>query len=432
VTARRIGSIYCCAFLVLLCSAGAAAAQTSPDPLEPFLRGLADSTDAYFGPNAAVFDTTGIDSLIRVKGSAKPDSIGPHQQKPSFTPISGFHRATGALVGAGVGMRLPREVLLDAKVSYGLANEEGRYRFSLSRPLVRRTREHGGSLDIEVAYARETMAFAPEHETPFPSSVGAFFTGRDRQSVYERRGASAALTWSSASGLASIGWRAARDQSMPRATRFTVWGRDGSVPEVTRARAGTFREGFARLATTRAGLPFVGTEGRYASRSRWRARVAAAQSVVLSRVEAHVQAEAGMSAANGPSQDRLELGGPLAVPSLGFGDEAGNRLLLGKIEFIHGMDLIRALHIPHLTFMAMHPAIFAQGASAWTAADGDWTRPPDAAWRGAAGFALVHIPGFPTPTTHVRLQMAWPVGRDSGVARLSLAIGEWFDSIPRR
>jgi hypothetical protein len=425
--------------IFFLLGAGVAAAQSSPDPLAPFLRGLADSTDAYFGPNAAVFDTTGIDSLIRVKGSAKPDSVVPHKRGVQRSASAGYHRATGTVLGIGAGRSFPGGTWLDIKGSYGFANKEGRYSFGLSRTLARRpgrpTERSGnarGALALNLAYARETVPFAAEHETPFSSTVGAFFTGLDRQSVYERRGGSAALTWSQETFFASAGWRGARDQSMPRATRFSLWGSKHSVSEVTRARTGSYREGFARIASTRSGLPFVGAEGQYASRSRWRARVAAAQSVVLSRIEAHLQVEGGMAARKGPSQDRFELGGPLAVPSLGFGREAGNRLLLGKIEFVHGMDLIRTLHIPYVTFMALHPAVFAQGASAWTADDGNWERPPDASWRGAAGFALVHIPGFPTPTTHVRLQMAWPVGRESGVARFSVAIGQWFDSIPKR
>ena len=426
--------------LLLLVCVRVVPAQTTPDPLAPFLRGLADSTDVYFGRNAVVFDTTGIDSLIRAKGSAKPDSIVPHKLGTNFRLIDGFHRATGTVLGAGVPVSLPGRVSLDMEGSYGFANKEGRYSFDLSRTIARHGGKEGDSLRLDLAYARETVSFAAEHETPFASSVGAYFTGRDRQGVYERRGGSAALTWVGDDLFASAGWRASRDQSMPRASRFTIWGDDSDVPEVPEARVGSYQEGFARTASTRAGLPFAGAEGQYASRSRWRVRVALAQRLVLSRIEGHVQFEGGVSARKGPSQSRFELGGPLAIPSLGFGDgsdsrsgnRSSNRLLLAKIEFVHGMDLIRTLHVPYLSFMALHPAIFAHGGSVWAAEDGSRSIPPDASWRGAAGIAFVHIPGFPSPTTQVRLQMAWPVGRESGVARFSFAVGHWFDSIPRR
>lgn len=424
--------VWASALVLTFACASAALAQQTEDPLGPFLRGLADSTDVYFGRTAAVFDTTGIDSLIRLKAAGRPDSSGHGAGRiaSGFRPVFGFHRATGTVAGAGMTLRFPRRTSLEMTASYGFANEEGRYDFRLTRTLWRPRGRDGGNLDLRLDYARQTVAFAAEHETSFPSLVGAFFTGRDRQSVYERRGASAALAWSTAGTFVSIGLRSARDQSMPRVTRFTLWGDDGSVPAVTPARRGTYREGFARLASDARSWPSFGIDGRYASRSRWRARAAATRSLVVSRLEAHLQVEGGISAFAGPSQDRFELGGPLAVPSLGFGDQAGNRLLLGKFELVHGVDLIRALHIPSLAFMSMHPAIFAQGGSTWIGRDGSWHGPPSATWRGAAGIALIHIPGFPTPTTHVRLQMAWPVGRESGVARFSVALGNWFDVIP--
>jgi hypothetical protein len=430
---RTLVLFWMCGILFAFAHTGTAWAQQPEDPLGPFLRGLADSTDVYFGPKAAVFDTTGIDSLIHLKATAPPDSLGRGGRRitRTFSPVFGFHRATGPVAGAALKLGFRRETFFGMEGSYGFADEEGRYDFNLTRTLWRPHGREGGNLDMRIDYARETVPFASEHATPFPSLVGAFCTGRDRQSVYERRGASAALTWSAEGTFASLGWRSARDQSMPRATRFTLWGDDSRVPSVTLAKPGAYREGFARLASTRhRAWPSLGLDGRYTSRSRWRVRTAAARSLVVSKFEAHFQAEGGMSARMGPSQDRFELGGPLAVPSLGFGDEAGNRMLLGKFELVHGIDLIRALHIPSIAFMSMHPAIFAQGGSAWIADDGSWNGPARDAWRGAAGFALIHIPGFPTPSTHVRLQMAWPIGRESGVARFSAAIGDWFDVIP--
>jgi hypothetical protein len=426
--------------LVLLLAAPSrpARAQVADDPLGPFLRGLADSTDATFGRKAAEFDTTGVDSLIRAKAAGKPDSTKAAKRGVSFSasPVSDFHRASGVVMGASIPVTIGSGTTLTMEGSYGFANEEGRYRIELARELWRSSRTRAGAepatLEIDVSYARETVRFAAEHETRFPSSVGAFFTGRDRQSVYERRGTAVALKWAGIGRFAMVGWRGMRDQSMPRATNFTVWGRDSSVPDVTPADGGSYDEGFARLATTRSGRPYMGVDGQYASRSRWRARLGAAQAVVLGPMEAHLQVEGGMAAFDSPRQNALELGGALAVPSLGFGDEAGNRLLLGKLELVHGLDLIRAMHLSSLAFMSLRPAIFAQGGSAWVARDGSWEAPPDAAWRGAAGIALIHLPGFPTSTTHVRLQMAWPVGYDSGCARFSMSIGEWFDVVPRK
>ena len=53
-------------------------------------------------------------------------------------------------------------------------------------------------------------------------------------------------------------------------------------------------------------------------------------------------------------------------------------------------------------------------------------------WRGSAGIALVHLPGIPTNESYLRLQMAWPVGRESGVARFSVSFSPWRDLTPER
>ncbi|MFN8548249.1 MAG: hypothetical protein U0527_09895 [Candidatus Eisenbacteria bacterium] len=119
------------------------------------------------------------------------------------------------------------------------------------------------------------------------------------------------------------------------------------------------------------------------------------------------------------------------MPSLGFGDAAGDRLLLGKFEVVHGVDLLRGLHLPHPSFLVLHPAIFAQAGNAWARGEGagEWSAPPRESWRGAAGISFVHIPGVPTPASYLRLQMAWPIGRESGVPRFSLSFNRWYDLI---
>lgn len=403
------------------------------DPLAPFLRGLADSTDAFFGRTAVTFDTTGIDSLIRARGAERPTGPARRGTSVRFFPISGYHRATGATPGAGARVGDDDRGWVEARGSYGFADQEGRYRVSLARVLLRRgsARDRGRLLLIG-SYARETLPFAPEHERPLESHVVALTTGHDRQSVFERRGAEAELRWDTATFLGKIGWRAARDQSMPVATRYTLWGSDRGVPPVTPARRGAYREGFAEIAWEQHGSAHLGAEARYARQHRWRARLAGAHRVGFAGFEAILQAEAGIAACRGPAQDRFELGGPLAVPSLPFGDVAGNRLALGKIELLHGVDLLRALRVPHPSFLVLHPGLFVQGGAAWDGEDGNWNGPPPGSRRGAAGLALVHLPGIPSPASYVRFQMAWPLERSSGVPRFSVALGRWHDLAPRR
>ena len=202
---------------------------------------------------------------------------------------------------------------------------------------------------------------------------------------------------------------------------------------MTPADEGSYREATAFLRLrAQGGLLRASIDGSYGARDRWRVRAAAARKVLTRLgVDAHLETEGGLTAREGRAQQRFELGGPLAVPSLGFGDVAGDRLLLGKFEVVHGVDVLRGLHLPHPSFLVLHPSIFAQGGSVWARGEGagEWSAPPRDSWRGAAGVSLVHLPGIPTPASYLRLQMAWPIGRESGVPRFSLSFNRWFDLI---
>ena len=430
-------SMMFCAAAALVLLAQPAGGQDAEDPLGPFLRDLADSTDAFFGRSAASFDTTGIDSLIRISGglmSEAPGSAAARRFSTSKGPVVGFHRSTGLVLGVKTRAGDSHRGWATAQLSYGFANKEGRYRAALASVLAGHESAGGPRhLVLEISYSRETLPFAPEHACPVESAVGTLLTGRDRQSVYERRGGSVQLTWSDRSFIAGIGWRRARDQSMPTVSRFKVLGAGGTLPAVTPTRPGSFKEGFAEFSCNFLPVPrHLGVEAGYASRDRWRARLAAAHDIDRFGFKVNVQCEWGVAARNGPQQSRFEIGGPLAVPSLGLGDESGNRLLLGKTELIRGIDLLKALHVPHPSMLVLHPAIFIHGACVWTESEGRWSAPPAACWRGAAGVALLHLPGIILPASYVRLQMAWPLGLESGVARFSVALGRWHDLAPKR
>jgi hypothetical protein len=419
--------------LLVSLPAGALPAGAPPpdDPLAPFLRDLADSTDAFFGRTAVAFDTTGIDSLIRTRSTEKPKFAAPRGASVHFFPVLAYHRATGPTLGAGVQAGYADRIRAEFRGGYGFGNKEGRYGASLARALFRRKGGRDrGRLWLMGRYARETLTFAPEHARTLESTVAALTTGRNQQSVFERRAAEVGLRWEAASTLGEIGWRAARDESMPTVTLFSLWGADRGVPPVTSARSGAYREGFVEIAHAPRGSTHLGAEARYTARHRWRTRVAGARRVGFAGLEANLQAEAGFAAHRGPPQDRFELGGPVAIPSLRCGDEAGNRLVLGKIELVHGLDLLRALHVPHPSLLVLHPGLFVQEGAAWTGQDGSWNGPARESRRGAAGVELVHLPGIPNPATFIRFQIAWPLGRRSGVPRFSMALGRWHDLAP--
>jgi hypothetical protein len=97
------------------------------------------------------------------------------------------------------------------------------------------------------------------------------------------------------------------------------------------------------------------------------------------------------------------------------------------VEVVHPVDLLRALHCPHPSFLILHPALFVHAASAWDDDGSSFALPSQDAWRGSAGLALIHLPGVPSSETYLRFQTAWPIGNHSGVPRFSLAVGRWYD-----
>lgn len=409
-------------------------APARPDPLRDFLRDMSDSTDVYFGEVSVAFDTTGVDSLLRAGGNPALTKDRSLESPLSFSPVRGFHRAEGHTAGVKASYGRAGLGKISAQGTYGFAHREGRYRFGYTRNLwsrVEGTLGEPSRVTLELAYARETRPFAPEHSEPFFSSTSALLRGRDRQSVYESRGAEAMVSYQSGGLRILGGYRDARDSSMPLATHKILFGVNRHAPEVQAAREGRYREGLAGFRTRLlGGRARLGSDGRYADRDRWRARSAfAARATIRSMLDAHLQLEAGLSARRGPAQERFELGGPLAIPSLGFGDESGDRLLLGKAELVSGVDLLRFLRLPHPAFAVLHPGVFTHGGAVWNRGHGagEWSAPRAEDWRGAAGLSLVHVPGFPTPATLVRLQVAWPIGRESGVTRFSAALSRWFD-----
>ena len=426
-------------------SSGSSSGGTASDPFDDFLRDLADSTDEAFGATTAEFDTTGLDSLEWAGG------LGPRRSrddgKPRILPVSRFHRAEGSVLGARTVWNARGLGRIEAEGAYGFAMKAGRYDFAWRRTLwsddrARRAPRGGGRaarvgsrVDLELAYGRETVPFAPEHAQPFSSTLGAVATGRDRQSFFERRGFTVELSFRIPGGRAYAGYRDARERAMSRETRFTLIGADALVPGVTPADPDRYREGFGGWIYEREDWDAgAAIEARIAD-ARWRLRGVMAKGLRLGRwVKAHAQVEAGAASTDAPRQRRFELGGPMAVPSLGYGIGGGDHLLVGKLELVEGHDFLRALHLPHPDILVLQPSVFVQGGAVWDEAGRRnvvFASVPANAWKGSAGFALVYRPGLPDPETFWRFQTAWPVGRDSGVARFSLAIGRPFDLLPR-
>lgn len=403
------------------------------------MKSLADSTDQYFGPQTVEVDTTGFDSLRAAGGIPKMEGEDDESSGngPSIAPVSRFNRAEGSVVGAVAKWSGPGWPEVLASGAYGFANKEGRYQGRVTRTLLRShpssESQAPSSLRLQGRYARETLPFAPEHVQFIASEIGALTTGLDRQSVFERRTAEGSLQWTRGSRLAgSLGGRDGRDQSMPRRTKWSLWGASTRVPEVTEATKERYAEGFGSIVYRR-GVEDTnaGIEAQLRDDDDWRVRLGLAQTIRLGHwIEARTRLEYGATNEAAAPQLRFELGGPSAVPSLGFGDAAGARLALVRFDLLEAHDALAMLHVPHPRFLVFQPAIFAHAGAAWggssdphaTPVAAFFDAPPDAEWKGAAGVALTWHPASGGFDNRWRIQMAWPIGNDAGVPRASLAI----------
>jgi hypothetical protein len=224
---------------------------------------------------------------------------------------------------------------------------------------------------------------------------------------------------------------------MPLATRYSLLGDRSQEREVTPADADEYSEPVGGLGFRRSDWELAGAlEARGGGGDRWRLRGALAKAWRLpGSWKVNVQGEGGACAAAAPRQRRFELGGPLAVASLLEGYGGSDHLLLGRLELVDGRDLFGRLGLPHPDFLVMQPVLFAQAGAAWddpSRRDVVFSRPPGAAWRGAAGLALWTRIGIPDPDTYARVLFAWPVGRESGAFEVSLAVRAGFDLIEIR
>jgi hypothetical protein len=440
------------AAVLLTGAAGRARAEDAPAPADSlalFLRALGDSTDATYGQQSVRFDTTGLDSLAS-GALERPPKIRRHGHAASLSPVLRFHRAEGEVLGLKSRFGTPRAGWLGLQGAYALGNHEGRYAVEYVRTLLASGPTPGERrgqpgfigagvtrLDLMARYERSSEPFMPEHAAMALSSLDAMWTGTSRQSVYERRGVTAGLMLWTGDFRFDAGVRHAVDEPMPRITRWSVLGDRDNVPPNALAANDRYTEPWGGVSFARADWQLAAAlDARGGGADRWRLRGALGKGLRLGRsVKAALQVEGGATAAHAPPQRRFEVGGGLALPSLPRGTGDTDHLLLGKLELVGSQDLMRGVGLHPPDWLVLQPLVFAEGGAAWNDLGGRdvvFSRPPAAAWRSSAGAGVAYRIGIPDPTAFAKLFVAWPVGRDAGVARLNFAFGTTFDLVGRR
>lgn len=422
-------SLFLAILLVALGAVRAGAQDAPSDSLDLYLHDLADSTDQYFGGPTATFDTTGLDSLYQV-ARVHPLKLSTGGGT-SIYPVVRYHRTEGPVLGAGASLTHVGGGTAQVWGSYGFSGQSGRYAAGWQRMLFHsgKTRPesryesgsigNGTRLDFFARYARETLPIMPEHAAIDLGGASALVSGLNEQSVYEQRGVATGLTLWTTDFRFQAGFRHALDQPMRVETEFSFFGDKDDVPFNTAARHDEYSEAFGGVGFSRPDWDFGGVlDARDGGGDRWRLRAALGKSLRVTRAfRASLQVEGGAAAAHAPRQRLFEIGGARAVPSLPYGDEFGDHLLLGKLELMYGKGILETLNIGHPRWLVLQPFGFWNSGAAWqdpAQRDIVFSKPPEDAFHHAAGFGLALRAGVPDPDTYFRFYLAFPLGQDSG------------------
>jgi hypothetical protein len=434
--------------LVLLALAApgtpAHAEDAPPDSLGAFFKGLSDSTDASYGTQSVVFDTTGLDSLA-ANALLKPPRVKKRGTRFDAAPLLGFHRAEGTIVGLNTRVGTPAAGFLSMGGTYSFGNQLGRYAFGYRRTLLyhglRRTAalalpgrilDGATRLDLEIGYARSSLAFMPEHAGHRLWNIEPVLSGKGSASLYERRGAEGSLTFWTGDWRFLAGARHVVEKPMYVVTDWTLFHGSDAAPPNTPAVDEEFTEPFGSLGFRRADWELAGLiDARGGGADRWRLRGVLGKSFRLGPdIKTVLQFEGGATAANAPRQRRFEIGGDRAIPSLPLGTGGTDHILVGKFEFIEAHDVLRAIGIGHPDWLVLQPLASFQSGVVWddpAGRDVVFSKPPSAAWRSSAGLGLALRLGVPDPDTMMRFYVGLPVGPEGGNTEFRASLSTTYD-----
>ena len=433
------------AIALLASSAPLVQAEDAPvDSLGAFFKGLADSTDASYGTQSVVFDTTGLDSLA-AGALSHPPKVKRRSGSLQLAPLLGYHRAEGTIVGLTSRIGTPAAGWVSMGGTYSFGNQQARYAFGYRRTLLyhglRRTAalvlpgrilDGATRLDVNIEYARSSLAFMPEHAGHRLWNIEPVLSGRGSASLYEQRGITGSLTLWTGDWRFVGGARHVNEDPMYIVTDWTLFHAADAAPPNTLAKDEEFTEPFGSLGFRRGDWELAGLiDARGGGADRWRLRGVLAKALRFGpSLKINTQIEAGATAAIAPRQRRFEIGGDRALPSIPLGTGGTDHLLVAKFEFIEAHDVLRAIGIGHPDWLVLQPMATFQSGVVWddpAGRDVVFSMPPSAAWRSSAGVGLALRLGVPDPDTMMRFYLGLPVGPDAGKTQLRASLSTAFD-----
>ncbi len=432
---------------------GADEPAPSDSLMQSYMRGLSDSTDAWYGATVAPLDTTGLDSALTAGLAAGPNA-GAHGSnrrnarpatRVSFSPALGFNRADGGQLGVGSTLALPRGARLAGRAQYTTGTHDLLGDVTLKRSW--RLPGVGARTEWSAAAGRWSEPFDRDHYDPTLTTLMALVSGSDRHQYLRRDGFRTRLAVVGERAEGAIEWRDHLESALPYTTRWTLFGGSPELTSNAPAQRGRVRELGLSLLGTLPGTRFR-SSARYATSGAAtgsdltyrRLRLASGGDVSLGRHAALVtQAVYGRLRGEAVPQDAFFLGGVHSVRTLERNEFTGSGQLFARADLVLVDDLPTLLHIPHPAWLPLQGSVFASSGALWgTSADGtravetvrDLPRADE--WRSEAGFGLAWRPGIPDPALLFRFEYAVPIGPDTREPSFKLAVQGYLDLLPAR
>jgi len=431
VNARRVGPLAGFALGLCLAFTGAvrAAEPVPPDTtFDHYMRGLADSTDAWFGVTAAPVDTAGLDSALTAGLARGPRAraTGRRPRRVAFewSPAPGFNRVDGAQLGLGLGLTGPWPGSLSGRAQWTSKGRdlvgEGAWRGA------RRWRALGSAQGtLALSAGRWTEPFDRDAYDPVFATLAAFAWGGDRHDYLRRDGWRASGRLEGDRAWLGLDWR---DQAESPPDAFTDWNLFGA--DLTRATNRAAAPGRARELGFLGGADIPGTrfrvqlahrtsDPRMGSDFRYRRTTfAAGGDVSLGRHLALVpQGTWGRLTGDVLPQEELFLGGAPDLRTLERNERSGAGRAFVRADLVWVDDLGSSLHLPLPAWMPIHASAYAAAAALWGSDPvtglARATRrdlPGRGDWLPEVGVTLAWRTGMPEPMSALRLEYAWPLG----------------------
>ena len=402
-----------------------------------FLRGLADSTNVYFGPSSAPVDTVGLDSTLAFR-LANPDPTGDMRHaRPSWSPWFTFNRADAALYGAVLTLgRAERRGSISGRLGYAAGPNDwmggGSYRKRwVSRQEgraaeLRRRRRGENAWTLEVSGGRFTNILDPDRTQSWQRVLRALVNGSDRHHYFRRDGYLLRLERESARSRFALVFR---DQLESPMVTTDTWNLLHQTPEVVINQPATFGrarevqfEGTVRIPRTgwQAETNLRLASDALASDFDYRRFVlTTGGDIGLGRVATLVpQLQYGRLEGDVIPQAAFYLGGTHSLRSLSTNVLVGSRKTLGRLDLIFTPDLAKLSHVPHPSLVVLQGGLFAASGAVWGADPfggptiaGDALPKPEG-WLSEVGVSLLYRPGLPEPRGFLRLDYAHGVGNN--------------------